>query len=139
MKACVKLVALGRPTPLPKKQTVQKVPSGYGLWIPELWPVQVRAAGVQASPWSRECRAADRKQDWAYLGAGVLQDPAIREGLPLSESEASAGHRDKRFTICLMGGLSLGGMCPREFFLGLAGETMFGMCLGLGDVTWSSQ
>ena len=85
---------------------------------------------MQASPWSRECRSADRKQDWAYLGAGVLQDPGIREGLLLSESEARAGHRDKRFTICLIGGLSLDGMCPREFFLGLPGERMLGDASG---------
>lgn len=90
-------------------------------------------------PHGPESRAGGRKQDWTYLGAGVLRDPGIREGLSLSESEARAGHRDKRFTTCLIGGLSLGGTYPRELFLGLAWDRMFVKCLELGDVTWSPQ
>ena len=72
-------------------------------------------------------------RSWRPPGSWNQRRPAT------CESEARAGHRDKRFTTCLIGGLSLGGTYPRELFLGLAGDRMFVKCLELGDVTWSPQ
>lgn len=136
MEEYIKLLASGRWVYPPNRQWkkfLQDIAFGY---------LSSGTAGVICRPvgFPRAQRVSGQLTGNKFLGwegAGVLQDPGIREGLLLSEPEARASHEtEKKQAMRMRWDLNLTGTCLRGQLLELAREGILGECLRLGERTW---